>query len=198
MNAYITAPIEEKVWTTVRPEFGYDTEKWALIVRALYGLKSTGAVFRAQLGRCMQGLVYEPFLANPDLFTKSDVIPEDKYEYYSYILCYVDDIMVIHHDSLSILKNIYKYFTLKHFPIGEPDIYLGAKLSKITMPNEVWCWSMSPYQYVQEAVRNSETRLKYQCGGKYYLVKYVANPFDYHYEPKVDVSETLDPKMAWY
>jgi roadblock/LC7 domain-containing protein len=42
-NAYLTAPITEKVWTVIGPEFGDDAGKRALIVRALYGLKSTGA-----------------------------------------------------------------------------------------------------------------------------------------------------------
>ena len=66
------------------------------------------------------------------------MIPDNKYEYYSYILYYVDDIMVIYHDSLSILKKIDKYFTFKPLSIGEPDIYLGAKLIKMTITNGVW------------------------------------------------------------
>jgi hypothetical protein len=37
-NAYLTAPITEKVWTVLGPEFGDDAVKRALIVRALYGL----------------------------------------------------------------------------------------------------------------------------------------------------------------
>ena len=45
MNAYITAPITEKVWTILEPEFGADQGNKALIVRALYGLKSAGAAF---------------------------------------------------------------------------------------------------------------------------------------------------------
>ena len=43
LNAYITAPVEEKVWTVLGPEFGRDAGRSAIIVRALYGLKSAGA-----------------------------------------------------------------------------------------------------------------------------------------------------------
>jgi hypothetical protein len=39
-NAYLTAPITEKVWNVLVPEFVDDAGKRALIVRALYGLKS--------------------------------------------------------------------------------------------------------------------------------------------------------------
>jgi hypothetical protein len=38
-NAYLMAPLTEKVWTVLVPEFGDDVGKRALIVRALYGLK---------------------------------------------------------------------------------------------------------------------------------------------------------------
>ncbi len=45
LNAYITAPVKEKVWTILGPQFGLDSGKSAVIVRALYGLKSAGAAF---------------------------------------------------------------------------------------------------------------------------------------------------------
>ena len=45
-------------------------------------------------------------------------------------------------------EDIYKYFTLKYLLIGEPDIYLGANLRKMTKPNDVWCWIMSPSIYI--------------------------------------------------
>ncbi len=45
LNAYITAPVKEKVWTILGPEFGHDSGKSAIRVRALYRLKSAGAAF---------------------------------------------------------------------------------------------------------------------------------------------------------
>jgi hypothetical protein len=45
LNAYITAPVKEKVWTILGPKFGLDSGKIAVIVCALYGLKSAGAAF---------------------------------------------------------------------------------------------------------------------------------------------------------
>ncbi len=45
LNAYITAPVKEKVWTILGSKFGHDSGKSAVIVRALYGLKSAGAAF---------------------------------------------------------------------------------------------------------------------------------------------------------
>ena len=58
LNAYITAPINKKVWTILGPEFGPDARKTAIIVRALYGLKSAGAAFRAHLASFMRQMGY--------------------------------------------------------------------------------------------------------------------------------------------
>ncbi len=49
LNAYITAPVKEKVWTILGPKFGDDAGKGAIILRALYGLKSADSAFCAHL-----------------------------------------------------------------------------------------------------------------------------------------------------
>jgi hypothetical protein len=67
MNAYITAPITEKVWTILGPEFGTDTGQHAVIVRALYGPKSASAAFHAHLASFMRHIGYTSCKADPDL-----------------------------------------------------------------------------------------------------------------------------------
>ena len=108
-NAYITAPCSEKIWTVLGPEFGPDAGKKAFVVRALYGLKSAGALFRNHLADCMRHLGFTPCLADPDLWLKAAEKP-DGLAYYAYVLLYVDDVMVIHHDAMSVLARIDKYF----------------------------------------------------------------------------------------
>ena len=44
-HAYLTAPMTEKCYTVCGPEFGKDAGKIAIIVRALYGMKGSGAAF---------------------------------------------------------------------------------------------------------------------------------------------------------
>jgi hypothetical protein len=55
-NAYLMAPITEKVWTMLGTEFVDYAGKRALIMRALYGLKSAGAAFRNHLAKYMKHL----------------------------------------------------------------------------------------------------------------------------------------------
>ena len=67
LNAYVQAPVMEKVWTTMGPEFGIDVEKITIIVRAIYILKSAGAAFRRLLARCMESMDYQSSKADPNL-----------------------------------------------------------------------------------------------------------------------------------
>jgi hypothetical protein len=97
-NAYLTDPITEKIWTVLGLEFGYDAGKRALIVRALYGLKSAGVVFRNHLAECMKHLGWDPCRADRDLWMKAETRPNDGVQYWAYILIYFDDILCVHHD----------------------------------------------------------------------------------------------------
>jgi hypothetical protein len=88
------------------PEFGDDAEKRALIVRALYGLKSAGAAFRNHLAECMKHLGWHPCLAERDLWMKAETRPYDGVLYWAYILIYVDDILFVHNDPGSPLAKL--------------------------------------------------------------------------------------------
>ena len=197
MNAYVTAPNQEKIWTTLGPEFGEDAGKKAIIVRALYGLKSAGASFRNHLGECMRALGYVPCLADPDLWIKPQTT-KDGFEYYSYILCYVDDILVIHHNPKKVMDKIHKYFPLKEGSVGEPDMYLGTKLKKTRLNNGDYAWAMSPSKYVQESVSNCVKHVKEKLGQHFSVPHSAPNPFPIDYSPGEDVTEELGDDEATY
>ena len=82
---------------------------------------------------------------------------------------------------------------LKDISVGDPDIYLDAKLKKIQMDNNVLCWSISPSKYVQEAVRNCQNYLKENLSDEYELIANAPNKFPLVYEPYMDVSSLLFP-----
>ena len=65
------------------------------------------------------------------------VRPSDRSEYYTYILLYVDDILCIHQYVESVLTKVDRYFKLKPYSVGEPDMYLGVKLRPMKLENSV-------------------------------------------------------------
>ena len=102
----------------------------------------------------MRQMGYTSCKADPDLWLKAVTRPEDNVRYYAYILCYVDDILCIHHVPMSVMKEINVYLPLKPSSVGSLDIYLGTKLKETQLPNGLMSWGLSPSKYVVQAVKN--------------------------------------------
>jgi hypothetical protein len=196
LNAYITAPVKEKVWTVLGPEFGHDTGKSDIIVCALYGFKSAGAALRAHLASFMHQMGYTSYKADPDLWLKAVTRPEDNMHYYAYILCYADDILCIHHDPMSVMNEINGYILLKPSYVGNLDIYLGAKLKQTRLPNGVMARGLSPSKYVVQAVKDCQLHLTETLNRKYSIPAREDNPFPVEYDPSTDLSDILDPECS--
>ena len=145
-------------------------------MRELYGLKSSGAAFHVHLSDCIRRIGYTPYRGDNDLWMEPEIDPDGD-EYYSYILCYVDDVLAVNHNAMTTLMKIGKYFKLKPSSIGDPDIYLGAKLKYTRAANGVWCCKLSPSKYVQEACKKCETFRKNNLDDKYSLPKMAPNTF---------------------
>ena len=131
-NAYLTAACHEKIWTYAGPEFGSEKGSIVLICKALYGLKSSGAAFRAHLANTLHDNGFISSKSDPDMCLHPAVKPDGQ-EYYKYILCYVDDILTISHRATQVLEDIQVVFKLKDDKIAPPEIYLGVQLEKMTV-----------------------------------------------------------------
>ena len=53
LNAYVIVPCNEDIWTILGAKFGAHQGNKAIIVYALYGLKSSGAAFHSHLPDCI-------------------------------------------------------------------------------------------------------------------------------------------------
>ena len=67
-------------------------------------------------------------------------------KYYSYILCYVDDILIIHHNTMTMFNKIDKYFKLNPDSISDPNMYIGSNLCYHRTNNGVYVWLLSPFK----------------------------------------------------
>jgi hypothetical protein len=99
---------------------------------------------------------------------------DEHFEYYSYVLIYVDDILVINHEASADLRKIDYYFKMKKDSVGDPNIYLGSKLRKVVLSNGVHAWMISPTKYIREAINNVERHLEREYGSE--LPKRVSGP----------------------
>ena len=85
----------------------------------------------------MKEFGYQSCDADPNLWMNAQYGPEAKSQYYSYNLCYVDDILCIHHDPDNVLNKLNRYEPLKSVLIGSPNLYLGTKLKHIKLHNDI-------------------------------------------------------------
>jgi hypothetical protein len=151
-NAYLDANCREKLWTVAGPEFGRDSGSVMLIVRALYGLKSSGAAWRSKLAETLRAIGYTPSEADPDVWLKRDVKP-DGTPYWRYMLIYVDDVLHIAYDPKEDMDSLNKVYRLKEGS-GPPDRYLGANVEQVQLEDGSLAWSMTCVDYLRGAIEN--------------------------------------------
>ncbi len=72
-NVYLNAALREKVYMTVGPEL---IGQHVLIVRALYGLKSSGTAWHSHLANTLHHMGFTSCLADPDVWFKTAIKAE--------------------------------------------------------------------------------------------------------------------------
>jgi hypothetical protein len=141
-NAYLKAPTMGKEWTILGAEWGSDAGKKAIIVRAPYGLKLSGAAYRNHLTSYIRSLGFRSCLADPDMWYQTAKRYNEE-EFYEYLLVYTDDLLAVATNPKAILDNVNLFFHLKSESVGHPNIYLGSKVSKAKLANGIECWCNS-------------------------------------------------------
>jgi hypothetical protein len=92
-NAYLNAPTSEKVYTIAGLEFGAsNVGRPVKIVRALYGLKSSGARWWDHMASSLRDAGFVSCKVDPDVWMKA-VVKLNGDKYWAYVLCYVDDLL---------------------------------------------------------------------------------------------------------
>jgi hypothetical protein len=72
------------------------------------------------------------------------------------LLVCVDDVLAISHEPKILIDAIGEYYKVKPGSDKEPDIYLGANVEKVQMPDGREVWAMSPHDYVKNAIKTVE------------------------------------------
>ena len=185
-NAYMTADCHEKIWTYAGPEFGSERGQPMIIRKVLYGLKSSGAAFRAHLVETLHDIGFKPIKVDTDVWILPAIKP-DGAEYYEYIMCYVDDILSVSQDTKSIIQPLQGQFKLKGNKVKPPELYLGVQLGTMQVKGNEG-WFMSSVKYVKSAIQNIEKTLR-KTGQ--WLPSKCKTPLAYGYRPKLDVTPEL-------
>ncbi len=187
-NAYLNASCREKIWFEGGVETGEDQGKVLIVTRALYGLKSSGAAWRADLASSLRDMRFISSQADPDVWIRSAGT------HFDVVLVYVDDILVFAKDPQTTMNELGKLYELKPESVHEPDIYLGANMEKVQLPTGKVEWSMGSKTYVKNAIRVVEALIM-EDDPEAKLKSTTRNPFPSGYKPDLDVTPELNDEL---
>jgi hypothetical protein len=119
-SAYLEANTKEKVCFTAGPEFGILQGHTFIIVKALYGLRTSGASWHQRFADTLRDLGYKPCQADDDVWMK------DCGTHYEYICVYVDDIMHMSKTPDKLFKSLKNTYHYNLAGVGKPSYHLGG------------------------------------------------------------------------
>ena len=138
---------------------------------------------------------FKSCLADADVWMRENTKP-DGFKYWEYCLCYVDDVLVVSHAPQKVMDGLSKRYTLKEGSVKEPDLYLGARISKHLIPGSddptKTRWAMSSDDYIKSAIDNLEIELD-KISSR--MPRKVETPLSSGYRPELDSSRELTPRQ---
>ena len=162
-NAYLNAKCRERVHVRCGAElFGEEHKgKFAVICRALYGLKTSGASWRQHLASEIRNVGFTNTKGDPDVYRRKASKASGE-AYYEYMIVYVDDIICVSHEPekwMKLLSNIYRLRD-----VGIPSKFLGSNIREWkysdTEGHVKTCWALGSETYVKEACTIAERQMK--------------------------------------
>ena len=179
-------------------EFGTDKGAVFIITRALYGLKSAGAAWRTFFAQALTRLEFKPMQGDRDVYIKPQTKPNGD-RYYEMLLVYVNDILIISHDTKPIIDDIASQFCLKEDSLCTPNKYLGTMIKIYTDNSGSECWAMSSDEYVKAVVTDVAEDLEKQglkLKGKAYNYSPVVNDVTFRVVVARMIIENLKGKVV--
>jgi len=195
-NACINIDTKEKVYFIAGDEIGPSRKGHpVVIIKVLYGLKTSRAACHAHFAENLHSMAFTSSLADLDVWYHAESKP-DGFEYYAYILVYVDGILVISSRAEDIMRILAKSFRLKD-GYGSPSRYLGATIQRWKLPGdeEASHWGHSSEEYVKQALENVEMELAWEGRG---LQGRFSTPMSPNYRPELEYSPFLSDNAAQY
>jgi hypothetical protein len=159
-NAYVQATSLEKYYAISGNEFGEGKGKTELIVRALYGLKSSGASWCAHIAHTSLDMGFVPSRGDPDVCMCQAFKHITKASYWEYLLVSVEDCLAIGMEpraTLHILESYYNYVLKDFVP---PTGYLGASIGTYDLDDHTQYFFMSPDKYLTNFITFVQANLR--------------------------------------
>ena len=176
-NAYLESYTKEKVVFIAGPEFGEYEGHTFIIIKAQYGLKTSGARWHDRLFEVLASMGFTPSKAEADIWMRRVG------DHYEYIACYVDDLLIVSKDPQAIINNLEgKPHSFKLKGTGPVTFHLGCDF--IRDDDGTLC--VGPRTYIERMCTQYEALF----GTK--PKQTVTSPLEKNDHPELDTTELLD------
>ena len=174
-STYLESYTKEKVWFKAGPEFGDREGCTMIIIKALYGLKSSGLRWHERFADALRDNGFVPSRAEPDIWMR------DKGDHYEYIAAYVDDLLIVSRNCQAVIDMLTNDCNFKLKGTGPINFHLGCDFFRDEDGN--LCYA--PKKYIEKALDNYQRIF----GSK---PREAASPLVKGDHPELDTSELLD------
>ena len=168
-NAYLEAYTKEHVAFVASKAFGKYEGHTMIIVKALYGLRTSGARYHERFADTLRDLGFIQCKNEPDLWMK------DMKTHYEYVCVYVDDLLAIMKDPQLFFDTLVKKYKYKLKGVSEPDYHLGGNFGRD--PDGTLSWG--PKRYITRMLDNFQREFGY-------IPTEYAAPMDKDAHPELD------------
>ena len=173
--AYLESYTQEKVYIIAGPEFGTREGHTLIIVRAIYGLRSSGLRWSERFSDVLRDMGF--FLSKAE----KDIWMRDMGDYYEYIAVYVDDLCIASKDPQAIIDLLEGPHKFKLKGSGPITFHLGCDF----MRDEHGHLSYAPLKYIEKILENYVRIFGQQP-------RQVTSPLVKGDHPELDTSDLLD------
>jgi hypothetical protein len=184
-NAFLYGKNVEKTMIKAGPEFGALQGQYLIVEGGWYGHKTAAATFHAHLATKLRTMGFMPSKADLDLW-----IRKTSEGTYDYIASYVDDIIVISKDPMTLIDKFKETYALKG--VGTPEYYLGGNFHQVDDP-ELMKLGIKTALSATTYINNSVEKFERMFEG---TIKESRFPMLEGLHPESDTSTLLNPTMA--
>ncbi|MEL7079570.1 MAG: reverse transcriptase domain-containing protein, partial [Cyanobacteria bacterium J06582_2] len=146
-NAYLEAYTKERVYIVAGPEFGELEGHILIIVKALYGLRTSGARYHEKFADTMRDMGFTQCKADADVWMR------DAGNVWEYVCVYVDDLYAIMKEPQLFFDELTTKYKYKLKGVGKPTYHLGGDFFRD--PDGTFAWGCETY--IKKIVSNYKT-----------------------------------------
>jgi len=177
-TAYLHAKTNERVMISCGPEFEEQSGHFAVLEKAIYGLKTSAHAWAVHFGNTLLDMGFQRSIGDECVWMKRVSSDNEPIEY-DYLLTHVDDFIVFSHNPAQYVEKLREHYSLKD--VGAVDHYLGQSY---VLSNGFY--HVGPTKYVAERISVVEE--------EHGDLRKFKTPMALNDHPEGDTTELLDDK----